>query len=129
MTTVYVAVTIPLTGLVPSSLVWPLIPIGMVAGMSAVVTMLLIVAVARNKVQGIAMLRLLGLLIAGIPCLPWFVDSAWNLAFGVLPPYWAAKAFWVACAGGAWWPYLLGGVVVNLAAGWPLLRRFVAANS
>ena len=129
VTTVYVAVTIPLTGLVPSSLVWPLIPIGMVAGLSAVVTMLLIVAVASNKVQGIAMLRLLGLLIAGVPCLPWFVDSAWNLAFGVLPPYWAAKAFWVACAGGVWWPYLLGGVVVNLAAGWPLLRRFVAANS
>jgi len=122
-------VTIPLTGLVPSSLVWPLIPIGMVAGLSAVVTMLLIVAAASNKVQGIAMLRLLGLLIAGVPCLPWFVDSAWNLAFGVLPPYWAAKAFWVACAGGVWWPYLIGGVVVNLAAGWPLLRRFVAANS
>lgn len=128
VTTVYVTATIPLTGLVPSSLVWPLIPIGVVAGLSAVVTMLVIVAVAGNKVQGIAMLRLLGLLIAGIPCLPWFVDSQWNLAFGVLPPYWSAKAFWIACAGGLWWPYLVGGVVVNVAAGWPLLRRFLARS-
>ena len=53
------------------------------------------------------MVRALGMLIAGLPCLPWFIDSAWNLAFGVLPPYWAAKAFWVASDHGAWWPYLL----------------------
>lgn len=129
ITTAYVVVTIPLTGLLPSSVVWPLIPIGLIAGLSSVVTMLVIVAVASNKVQGIAMLRLLGLIIAGIPCLPWFIDSAWNLAFGVLPPYWAAKAFWVACENGTWWPYLIGGVVVNLAAGWPLLHRFVAKNT
>ena len=38
------------------------------------------------------MVRALGMLIAGLPCLPWFIDSTWNLAFGVLPPYWAAKA-------------------------------------
>ncbi len=129
ITTVYVTVTIPATGLLPMALAWPLIPIGMVAGLSAVVTMLLIVSVARNKVQGIAMLRFLGLVIAGMPCLPWFVDSAWNLAFGVLPPYWAAKAFWVACEHGTWWPYLVAGVVFNVAAGWPLLRRFVAKNT
>lgn len=129
VTTVYVTVTIPLTGLLPSLPVWPLIPIGVVAGLSSVVTMLLIVGVANNKVQGIAMLRLLGLLIAGIPCLPWFVESAWNLAFGVLPPYWAAKAFWVVVEGGTWWPYLIGGVVFNVAAGWPLLRHFLAKNT
>ena len=52
-----------------------LIPIGLVAGLSAVVTLLLIVAVAGNKIQGIAMVRALGMLIAGLPCLPWFIDS------------------------------------------------------
>ena len=98
-------------------------------GLSAVVTLLLIVAVASNKIQGIAMVRLLGIVIAGLPCLPWFVDSAWNLAFGVLPPYWAAKAFWVASDHGTWWPYLVGGVVYNLAVAWPLFRRFIAKNT
>ena len=129
VTTIYVVTTMSFSGILRPGLVPALIPIGMVAGLSAVVTLLLIVAVASNKIQGIAMVRVLGILIAGLPCLPWFVDSAWNLAFGVLPPYWAAKAFWVANDHGTWWPYLLGGIVYNLAVAWPLFRRFVAKNT
>jgi fluoroquinolone transport system permease protein len=129
VTTVYVVATMSFSQLLEPRLIPALIPIGMVAGLSAVVTLLLIVAVAGNKIQGLAMLRLLGILIAGLPCLPWFVDSAWNLAFGVLPPYWAAKAYWVADAGGTWWPYLLVGVVYNLAIAWLLLQRFLRKNT
>lgn len=129
ITTVYVVATMSFSGILQPGLVPALIPIGMVAGLSAVVTLLLIVSVASNKIQGIAMVRLLGIVIAGLPCLPWFVDSAWNLAFGVLPPYWAAKAFWVASDHGTWWPYLVGGVVYNLEVIWPLLRRFIAKNT
>ncbi len=129
ITTVYVVATMSSSGVLRPGLVPALIPIGVVAGLSAVVTMLLIVAVAGNKIQGIAMVRLLGIVIAGFPCLPWFVDSAWNLAFGLLPPYWAAKAFWVASEHGTWWPYLIGGLAYNLAVAWPLLRRFIAKNT
>ena len=129
LTTVYVVATLSFSGILEPGLVPALIPIGLVAGLSAIVTLLLIVAVASNKIQGIAMVRALGMLIAGLPCLPWFIDSGWNLAFGVLPPYWAAKAFWVASDHGTWWPYLLGGVVYNLAVAWPLFRRFVAKNT
>lgn len=129
VTTVYVASTLSFSGILGPGLVPALIPIGLLAGLSAVVTLLLIVALANNKIQGIAMLRGLGLLIAGLPCLAWFVDSAWNQAFGVLPPYWAAKAFWVAGDHGAWWPYLLAGAVYNLAVGGLLFRRFLAGKS
>ncbi|MGV0813548.1 ABC transporter permease [Mycolicibacterium boenickei] len=129
VTTVYVIVTLSFSGILEPGLIPALIPIGMVAGLSAVVTLLLIIAMAGNKIQGIAMVRALGMLIAGLPCLPWFIDSAWNLAFGVLPPYWAAKAFWVASAHGTWWPYLVGGVLYNLAIAWPLFRRFLARSS
>lgn len=129
VTIIYVVATIGFSGILEPGLIPALIPIGVVAGLSAVVTLLLIVAVAGNKIQGIAMVRALGMLIAGLPCLPWFIDSAWNLAFGVLPPYWAAKAFWVAADHGTWWPYLLGGVVYNVAIAWPLFRRFVTKNS
>ena len=107
VTTVYVVATMSLSGILAPALIPALIPIGLLAGLSAVVTLLLIVAVASNKIQGIAMVRALGMLIAGLPCLPWFIDSRWNLAFGVLPPYWAAKAFWVASDHGTWWPYLV----------------------
>lgn len=129
VTTVYVVATMALSGILQPGLTPALVPIGMLAGLSSVVTLLLIVAVAGNKIQGIAVMRLLGIVIAGLPCLPWFIDSAWNLAFGVLPPYWAAKAFWVADAHGTWWPYLLGGVVYNSAVIWLLLRRFIAKNT
>lgn len=128
VTTVYVIATLSFSGLLEPGLTGALVPIGLVAGLSAVVTLLLIVTMAGNKIQGIAMLRALGMLIAGLPCLPWFIDSSWNLAFGVLPPYWAAKAFWVASGHGTWWPYLLGGVAYNLAIAWPLFRRFLAKN-
>lgn len=129
VTTVYVVATMSFSGILQPGLVPVLIPIGLVTGLSSVVTLLLIVAVASNKIQGIAMLRLLGLVIAGLSCLAWFVDSPWNLAFGVLPPYWPAKAFWVANDHGMWWPYLLGGIVFSAAAAWPLLRRFIAKNT
>lgn len=129
VTTIYVIATLSFSGILEPGLAPALIPIGLVSGLSAIVTLLLIVSVASNKIQGIAMVRALGMLIAGLPCLPWFIDSAWNLAFGVLPPYWAAKAFWVASAHGTWWPYLLGGVVYNLAIAWPLFRRFLAKNT
>lgn len=129
VTTVYVIATLSFSGILEPGLIPALIPIGLVAGLSAVVTLLLIITMAGNKIQGIAMLRALGMLIAGLPCLPWFIDSPWSLAFGVLPPYWAAKAFWVASAHGTWWPYLVGGVIYNLAIAWPLFRRFLAKNS
>lgn len=129
VTTVYVVATLTFSGVLEPGAMPALIPIGIVAGLSSVVTLLLIVSVAGNKIQGIAMVRLLGILIAGLPCLPWFVDSAWNLAFGALPPYWAAKAFWVASDHGTWWPYLVAGVVYNLALIWPLLRRFTLKNT
>jgi fluoroquinolone transport system permease protein len=129
VTTVYVVATLSFSGLLEPGLIPTLVPIGLLAGLSAVVTLLLIVAVASNKILGIAMVRALGMLIAGLPCLPWFIDSAWSLAFGVLPPYWAAKAFWVASDHGTWWPYLLVGVVYNLAVAWPLFHRFLAKNA
>lgn len=129
VTTVYVIATMSFSGILQPGLVGALIPIGLLAGLSAVVTLLLILAMASNKIQGLAAVRALGMLIAGLPCLPWFIGSGWNLAFGLLPPYWAAKAFWVASEHGTWWPYLLGGIVYNLAIAWPLFRRFLAKNA
>lgn len=129
VTTLYVITTLTFSGILAEGVALALIPIGLLAGLSAVVTLLLIVSVAHNKIQGLAAVRGLGMLIAGLPCLPWFVDSAWNLAFGILPPYWAAKAFWVASDHGTWWPYLVAGVGYNVAIAWPLFRRFLAHHT
>lgn len=127
VTTVYVIATLSFSGLLAPGLLPALVVIGLLAGISAVVTLLLILAMAGNKIQGLAAVRGLGMLIAGLPCLPWFIDSDWGLLFGVLPPFWPAKAFWVASAHGVWWPYVV--VAYNAALAWPLFRRFTAKNS
>ena len=129
VTTIYVIATMSFSGILEPGLTPVLIPIGLLSGVSAVVCLLLIVAVANNKIQGLAMVRALGMLMAGLPALPWFIDSAWNLAFGVLPPYWAAKAFWVASDHGSWWPYLVAGVAYNLVIAWLLFRRFLTKKT
>lgn len=129
VTTVYVIVTLSLSGILEPGLLPALIPIGVLAGMSAVVTLLLILAMAGNKIQGLAAVRGLGMLIAGLPCLPWFIDSDWGMLAGVLPPFWAAKAFWVASSHGVWWPYVVGGAAYNVALAWPLFRRFLSRNA
>jgi len=129
VTTAYVIATMSFSGILEPGLIPALVPIGLLSGVSAVVCLLLIISLASNKIQGLAMVRALGMLIAGLPALPWFIHSGWNLAFGVLPPYWAAKAFWVASDHGTWWPYLLGGVVYNVAVAWVLFRRFIAKHT
>ncbi|WP_188112940.1 ABC transporter permease [Mycobacterium simiae] len=126
ITTGYVVATMSFSGILEPGLVPSLIPIGLLSGLSAVVTLLLIVTLANNKIQGLAAVRALGMLIAGLPCVPWFIPSAWSVAFGVLPPYWAAKAFWVASDHGTWWPYLIAGTAYNLASAGALFRRFHA---
>jgi fluoroquinolone transport system permease protein len=129
VTTVYVVATMSFSGLLGPGLVPALVPIGLLAGVSAVVTLLLIIAMAGNKIQGLAVVRALGMLIAGLPCLPWFIHSGWNVAFGVLPPYWAAKAFWLASDHATWWPYLIAGFGYNLAIAGALFGRFRAKNT
>ena len=125
ITTLYVIGTIIASGLLPARLVPALIPIGLLTGQSALVIALVILAVAKNKVEGIAAIRALGIVVAGLPLLPAFIDSDWQLAFGLLPTYWPAQAFLAASDNGTWWPYLLGGIAYHALLTWPLYRRFI----
>jgi len=129
LTTLYVVGTITASGLLPGRLVPALVPIGLLTGLSALVIALAILAIAKNKVEGIAAVRALGIIVAGLPLLPAFIDSNWDLAFGVLPTYWPAQAFLTASEGGTWWPYLLGGTVFHALVAWPLYRRFIRTST
>lgn len=129
LTTLYVVGTISASGLLPGRLVPALVPIGLLTGLSAVVIALTILAVAKNKVEGLAAIRALGIVVAGLPLLPAFIDSPWHLAFGVLPTYWPAQAFLTASDGGTWWPYVLVGVAYHALLAWPLARRFIRTSA
>ncbi|GAB2780814.1 ABC transporter permease [Amycolatopsis magusensis] len=120
--------TISASGLFPARLIPALVPIGLLTGLSGLVVTLVILAVATNKVEGVAAIRALGIVIAGLPLLPSFMDSPWRLAFGLVPTFWPTEAFLAAVEGTTWWPYLAGGVVYHALVIWPLYRRFTRST-
>lgn len=124
VTTVYVVATMAASGLLPADQVLPLVPVGVLCGLSGIVTGLLILALAGNKVQGLAVMRGLGILFAGLPLVPYFLGEDWQYVFWVLPQYWPAKAYWVISEYGVWWPYLTGGVLLHVPLIWLLYRAF-----
>lgn len=85
---------------------------------------LLLAAFARNKVQGFALMKAAGV-INWPPAIAWFVNSDWQLAFGVCPTYWPARFYWglEASQSGAW-IYMLVGLVYLVLVVALLQRRF-----
>lgn len=79
---------------------------------------------AANKVQGFALMKAGGVL-AIPPIIAYFVRSHWQLAFGLVPLYWPAKAFWAFHAGeGVAVLYVLVGLIYQFSIMALLLRRF-----
>ena len=103
---------------------WPaLIAVSLAAAPTAPIFALLIAAVANNKVQAFAYLKLFGvgpLLATGA----YFIPEPWQWLVAVYPPYCASKAYWVAEAGGSQWPFwVIGGLVGSIL--WiVVLQRF-----
>lgn len=106
--------------------VWQLVPIVAVGALTAPAATLFFGGFAENKVQGFALVKILGaigmLLVAA-----WFVPEPLQFLFGLFPPYWVAKAYWLAYAGNPNWllALVLGfGLMLGLIA--LLTRRFRA---
>lgn len=118
---VYALGCVYLTGLMPAGLLQGLVPAALLAGLFSPIAALMLVALADNKVEGIAISKALGVFLLS-PMAAYFVGSGWQIPLGVLPTYWPAKAFWVAAEGGSAWPYLLAGAAYNLALLALLLR-------
>lgn len=119
----YVLVALPLTGLMPASLLPAVVPSAVLSGLMAPIFALVISTFAANKVEGLALMKVLSIFMLG-PLAAYFVGSSWQLLFGLLPTYWPAKAFWVAGEGGNFWPHVLAGLAYALLLIFLLLRRF-----
>ena len=123
LTTVSVIASLALTGQVPASALLMSVPIALVSGFLAPVLGLVMSSLGRNKIEGLAVMRVVGLAVFTLPVIPFFfLDSPWQLAFGVLPPYWPVRAFWSAFDGGVYWPYVTVGLLYNGALVLALLR-------
>lgn len=79
---------------------------------------------AQNKVQGFALMKMLGLVLF-IPVLSYFVDSGWELLFGIIPTYWPIKVYWMLEAGetNVWLVVLVAVVYQSLITAF-FIRRF-----
>lgn len=119
----YVLIALPLTGLLPPSLLPATAMVALLSGLMAPLFALILSTFAANKVEGLALMKGLSVFMLG-PLAAYFIDSDWQLLLGVLPTYWPAKAFWVAGEGGNFWPYVLVGMVYHLLLLAWLLRRF-----
>ncbi len=81
-------------------------------------------AFASNKVQGFALLKGVGVL-TWPPVIAWFVESPWQVAFGLDPLYWPLKVFWMIEAGEPLvWLHFLAGLGYQSLLLTLLVRRF-----
>ncbi|MEE2897926.1 MAG: hypothetical protein VX815_05605 [Gemmatimonadota bacterium] len=99
--------------------VGPMIGLAVAGVLFAGISTLALATFADNKVQAFAVLKL----VSGVSMLPmaaYFIEGPLHYLFGVFPPFWIFKAWWVAVDGGStWWVYALVGVLTNLVLlGW-----------
>lgn len=123
LTIFYVIVSLALTGLMPLDLLPAVVPVALLSGLLAPLFALLLVSFANNKVEGLALMKGFGIFMLG-PLVAYFINPGWQVALGLLPTFWAAKAFWVINEGGTAWPYLVVGLIYNILLIMWLLRRF-----
>lgn len=116
-------VVFPLAGLVEVAF-FPLLLIACGAAPLAPLYALFLASFADNKVQGFALVKGMSVVMLP-PVIAYFVPASWQLAFGLVPTYWPAKAFWAWQAGAAdYGLYVLVGLVYQaVLLGW-LVRRF-----
>ena len=100
---------------------WSIINIMLVSMSASLISIpiaMLIVAFSHNRVEGMALAKMAGLVLLGLPA-PFFLPMRYQYFLGWLPSFWTAKAF----VDMKVWP-LIPLVAVSLLWIWALYRRF-----
>lgn len=82
---------IRLSGLVETGLLHTL-SISVLFALIAPITTLTVVLLAKNKIEGLSILKGLSVILM-LPLLSFFVHSSWTLALGIIPVFWTYMAF------------------------------------
>jgi fluoroquinolone transport system permease protein len=123
MSVVYIILTIMASGLLSGSQLLRLAPAVLLSGLQAVLILEILISLANNKVEGLAIMKGTGIMLIG-PLVAFFLESNWEILLGVLPTYWPAKAFWLVWEGESSILYILIGLVYTLILITLLYRRF-----
>ena len=97
---------------------WTLLTGGMIACLASVAAALLMFSFSTNRVEGMAMGKLSGLLMMGLFA-PFFLPGGAMYLFSLFPTFWLAK---LCMSGGAW--MLAPALLTSAAWLYPLYRRF-----
>lgn len=85
---------------------WQLLIISIGASFVAPIAALFYAVTAENKVQGFAIAKFVGV-VGWVILIGWFVDEPWQWLFGLFPPFWTSKAYWMALDANPLWPVAL----------------------
>jgi fluoroquinolone transport system permease protein len=103
---------------------WQLVLLAAGASLFAPISAIFYAVYAENRVQGFALAKFPGIL-SMVLTISWFVRDPLQLLFGLLPPYWIAKAYWLVLEGNPMWVgALLLGIVLQAAVILYLAHRF-----
>ena len=93
---------------------WQLVLLAMGGALASPIVVMFYGITAENKVQGFAYAKFVS--IAGWAIIgAWFVPQPWQWLFGIFPPFWISKAYWMAYDGEAlWWLVLMIGIFYQL---------------
>lgn len=101
-----------------SPALWRVSCIALVGGVFASANALLLMAFAGNKVEGLAVAKMVNIVMLPI-FIPFFTDSPWGMIAGFFPAYWMGALL----TGPAW--MLFPGLIVSGVWLWALYRRTV----
>jgi fluoroquinolone transport system permease protein len=110
-------------GLVPVNYLI-LIPVLLIASLEAPLFALFLGVFAANRIEGLALSKAFGILLLA-PLAGYLIASPWQLAAGILPPYWVSKSFLAGMEGGSLFGiFTVTGLLIHVAYIYLLLARF-----
>ncbi len=124
LSTVLIVAIIPLSGAIQMPFL-PLLAVALMASLGAPLFAFLLATLAGNKIEGLALMKLLGLLLA-VPIASLFVQGAWQAVLWPVPFYWPFRFLMREVAGASSFELAslwFGGMVVHLVYLAALLRR------
>jgi len=97
---------------------------GMAAAPIAAMYAIILAAVAKNKVQGFAVQKALGIIL--LPAfIGYFFVEPYQFWFGLAPTYWPVKVFWAFYEENEWkWLYFFIAIIFQTVTIWALARKF-----
>jgi fluoroquinolone transport system permease protein len=104
----------PVTGLTPLPMA-ALLPMAIIASLSAPLLALVLAVAAPNKVAGFAVVKVLNA-VNLLPIVAYFVPRPVQFAAGVFPTYWPMRALWSAAGGETYGGYLVIGGIASVLA-------------